>query len=100
MWHPFLLSLMVGCGVEALLCGVGLVSILTGGVGPCGPTGTFPWWLVLVHRPGIWFSNIVPEEHWFLRFTIMIVTTTTVLSVIASVVISMRTGFALKRRER
>ena len=92
-------ALLAGCSGQALLCGAGFVSIVHDGFGPCGPSGEFPWWLILIHEPGIWVSEILPPEHPFLRFVIMLATTTTLLSLAAFGIISLAKSGKVLRRE-
>ena len=81
------LAVLIGCLTEVALCVVGIASIFSGGFGPCGPSGDFPGWLVLIHLPGVWIAESLLPRGGFADVPIMLVTTSALLSTVAYVVI-------------
>ena len=57
------LALKIGCAIEALLCGLSVVSLFSGGFGPCGPVGDFPGVILWVHAPANWVAqSLFPHD--------------------------------------
>lgn len=89
----FVLALWAGCLVEAILCGVAIYSFFSGGFGPCGPTGDFPWWLIFVHHPGSWLAEFLLPHPGLSRVPIIVATTAVQFSVVAFVAIEVSRRF-------
>jgi hypothetical protein len=79
------LCVALGCGIaaETVLGTVTLVSILCGGIGPCGPTGNIPIPISAIHQPGFWISGYLVEDSSPLYLPLAVAITGTLLSVLA-----------------
>jgi hypothetical protein len=73
----------LGVIIECFLCGFSVVYILTGGVGPCGPTREVPSFVRLIHQPGSWLAGLLVGDSNALDFLLSLATTTVMLGVLA-----------------
>ena len=78
-----LLAAMIGVSTEAALCVISAVSVLAGGIGPCGPTGDVPIFVSVIHQPGFWLSGCLVEDSSPLYLVLSVVVTTVMLCVLA-----------------
>ena len=69
--------------IEIFLCGFSVVYILTGGVGPCGPTRDVPGFIRLLHQPGSWLAGLLAGESNAFHFLLSLFATTVVFSGLA-----------------
>ena len=79
----FASSVVIGASLEITLCAVAVILIITGGMGPCGPSGDFPAWLTAAHVPGVFVSSLVFPDPTLLRLPIIVVITAAQFSLIA-----------------
>jgi hypothetical protein len=82
-------ALKFGAIIEAGLGVVAVVSVLAGGIGPCGPTGNVPFVVSFVHRPGGWMAGLLAEEYSPMHGLLTIVLTTMILSAVAYIFIEL-----------
>lgn len=56
----FLISLLLGVGIEAAL----VAALMVGGIGPCGPASPVSGFVLLLHTPGLLTMNAlhIPES--------------------------------------
>jgi hypothetical protein len=55
-------AVVIGVTVELVLCGISVVSVLSGGFGPCGPTGEAPTFVRVIHQPGFCLAGLLVED--------------------------------------
>jgi hypothetical protein len=77
------LCLALGCGIaaETVLGVVAVVSILCGGIGPCGPTGNVPIPISAIHQPGFWISGYLVGDSSPSYLLLAVAITVTLLSI-------------------
>jgi hypothetical protein len=75
----------VACGVsiEFVLCVITVVSVLSGGIGPCGPTGDVPIFVSVVHQPGFWLSGCLVADSSPMYIVLSVAVTTVLLSIVS-----------------
>jgi hypothetical protein len=78
-----LIALITGCATEVLLCVVAVISIFSGGFGPCGSSGDFPGWLAFVHQPGVWLAELLLPDATISQLPIIVGTTAAELGLAA-----------------
>jgi hypothetical protein len=78
-----LLAIIIGFAVEAALGAVSVVSVLAGGVGPCGFTGDAPGLVEVIHQPGFWLAGALVGDSSRSYFLGAILITTVFLSILA-----------------
>jgi hypothetical protein len=82
---------MFGVAIETVLCVISVVSVLTGGFGPCGPTGDAPVFVRVIHQPGTWLAGLSVEDSDPSYLPLIVLITTIFLSILAY--IFLRFGF-------
>ena len=75
------------CLSECLMCGFSVAYVLTGGVGPCGPTRDVPGIVRLIHRPGSWLAGLLVPDNSPLHLLMSLAATTVLLSLLAYTVL-------------
>ncbi len=78
-----LLAFIVGFAVEAALGVISVVSVLAGGIGPCGFTGDAPGFVRVIHQPGFWLAGALVGDSSLNYFLLAILITTVFLSILA-----------------
>ena len=86
--HTVRRALKFGVIIESTLCGISVVSVLAGGVGPCGLTGEAPGFVRFIHQPGFWLSGYLVKDSSPSYLLLSVVLTTAMLSVLAYFVLS------------
>lgn len=82
-----LLAAIIGAVIEFILCVISVISVLTGGIGPCGPTRDVPGFVSIIHQPGFWISGLLVGDYNLLNLPLAVVFTTVFLSLLAFVVL-------------
>jgi hypothetical protein len=83
----FLRAVKFGSTIEAGLGMVAVVSVLAGGIGPCGPTGDVPLAVSLIHKPGAWMAGLLVGRYSLMNDLLTITLTTMLLSAASYAVI-------------
>jgi hypothetical protein len=92
------LAAMIGVAIEAALCVILVISVLAGGIGPCGPTGDTPSFVRVIHQPGFWLAKFLVEDSSPSYLPLALAVTTALLSILAFVVLKF--GFSRKEVHR
>jgi hypothetical protein len=87
-----LLALIIGFAVEAALGTISVVSVLAGGVGPCGFSGDAPGFVRVIHQPGFWFAGVLVGDSSLRYFLLAIFITAVLLSAMTFVVLRLAGG--------
>jgi hypothetical protein len=84
----FGLAMAIGVTIEAVLGVFAFVSVLCGGIGPCGPTGDVPFVVLAIHQPGFWISHLLVEDSSPMYLVLSIVATAAMLGIISFIIIT------------
>jgi hypothetical protein len=90
-----LLAIIFGVAIETALCVISVVSVLAGGVGPCGPTGDAPIFVRVIHQPGTWLAGLLVEDSNPSYLPLIVILTTLLLSGLAFILLR----FGLRKSE-
>jgi hypothetical protein len=77
------LAFIIGFATEAVLGAISVVSVLAGGIGPCGFTGDAPGFVRVIHQPGFWLAGSLVKNSGPSYFPLAVFITTVFLSVLA-----------------
>ena len=78
---------MFGVIIESVLCGISVVSVLSGGFGPCGPTGDVSGFVRVIRQPGFWLSGCLVEDSSPMYLVLSVAATTMMLSILAYIIL-------------
>lgn len=84
--HAVWRAVKFGAIIESTLCGISVVSILAGGMGPCGPTGDPPGFVRFIHQPGFWLSGYLVKDSSLSYLPLSVLLTTAMLTVLVYVI--------------